>query len=349
VSVLKRLFTEALGRGAFVERGMRSPEIVVVEVSREAIGSLDGGCVGSFVGPFAQEGLDEAFGFSVGLRAVGASSKVSELKLLTGGCEPVGAVAGAVVGHDGLDADAATLEPGDRAFEKAGGGRGSFIGEYLGVGEARSVIDSDMNELPADAADFLRAVAMDAMTDTPDAAQLLDVHVDELAGLVPLVSANGFFGLQALESRQAMAGQDASDCGRTKAHAGSDLGAGVAAPTKADHLLGSIRMSLPRHPMRPRAAIDQGRLAGLSISPLPLESRPSRDSRRRGGPGHGHPSEYSSDKHESTGGATSGILVKLHLGSFSGLLALSTYSLTDLGPDGQLQTPTVNNVLRNDT
>jgi hypothetical protein len=43
VSVLKRLFTEALGWGAFVESGMGSPEIVVVEVTRETVGSLAGG------------------------------------------------------------------------------------------------------------------------------------------------------------------------------------------------------------------------------------------------------------------------------------------------------------------
>jgi hypothetical protein len=328
---------------------MRSPEIVVVEVSREAVGSLGRGCVGSFVGPFAQQGLDESFGFSVGLRAVGASPQMAQLELLAGRFEPVGAVAGAVIGHDGLDTDAATLEPGDGAFEEAGGGRGSFIGEYLGVGESGSVIDSDMDELPADATDLLRVVSVDAMTDASYTAQLFDIHVDELAGMLPLVSANGLFGFEALESGEAVTAQDPRDCGRTKAHAGSDLRAGVAAPAKADHLLDPIRMDLPRHSRRPRTAIDQGRLAGLLISTLPLEGRPSRDSGRRGGPGHGHPSEYSINQHESTGGATSGILVKLHLGSFDELLALDTSSLTDLGPDGQLQTRTVNNVLRNDT
>ena len=248
-----------------------------------------------------------------------------------------------------MDADAATLEPGDRAFEEAGGGRGSFIGEYLDVGESGGVIDSDVDELPADAADFLGLVTMDAMTDATDTAKLFDIHVDELARLVPLVSANGLFGFEALESGEAVAGQDPRDRGRTKAYAGGDLRAGVAAPAKADHLLDPIRMDLPGHSRRPGTAIDQGRLAGLLISTLPLEGRPSRDSGRRGGPGHGHPFEYPINQHESTGGATSGILVKLHLGSLGGLLALDTSSLTDLGPDGQLQTRTVNNVLRNDT
>jgi hypothetical protein len=227
----------------------------------------------------------------------------------------VGAVAGAVIGHDGLDADAATLEPGDGAFEKAGRRRGSLIGEDLGVGESGGVIDSDMDELPADAADLLGVVAMDAMTDAADTAQLLDIHVDQLARLVPLVSASGLFGFEVLESGEAVTAQDPRDRGRTKAHAGGDLRAGVTAPAKADYLLNPIRMDLARHPRRPRTAIDQGRLAGLLISTLPLEGRTSRDSGRRGGPGHGHPSAYSINQHESTGRATSGILVKLHLGS----------------------------------
>lgn len=328
---------------------MRSPEIVVVEESREAVGSLDRGCIGSFVGPFAQEGLDESFGFSVGLRAVGTSTEVAQLELLAGGFEPVRDVAGAVVGHDGLDTYAAALEPGDRAFEKAGGGRGSFIGEDLRVGEAGSIVDGHVNELPSDASRVLPTIAGDAMADAADAAKLFDIDVDELARAVPLVSDDGLFGFEALEPREAVPGQDASDGGRTEAHEGSDLWACVSAPAKADHLLDSVRMDLPRHPTRPGTTIDQGRLAGLLISPLPLEGRPSRDSGRRGGPGHGHPFTYSIDEHESTGRATSGILVKLHLGSFVEVVASSTSSLTDLGPDGQLQTRTVNNVLRNES
>jgi hypothetical protein len=68
---------------------------------------------------------------------------------------------------------------------------------------------------------------------------------------------------------------------------------------------------------------------------------------RLGGAGHRHPSQDSVDQQGSTGWATSGTLVKLHLGSFGQLLALDTSSLTDLGPDGQ-QTLPVSNVLRNE-
>jgi hypothetical protein len=51
------------------------------------------------------------------------------------------------------------------------------------------------------------------------------------------------------------------------------------------------------------------------------------------------------DQQHLTGRASSGILVKLHLGSSDELVALDTSSLTNSGADGQL--PYGNNVLAN--
>jgi hypothetical protein len=189
---------------------------------------------------------------------------------------------------------------------------------------------------------------MDAMSDSADTSQLLDIHVDELARVISLVSDDRLFGLEALEPGQAMASQDAGNCGRRETYSGCDLGIRVASAAQPQNFLDSVWMSLPRHPQRPGTAIDEGRLAGLSISPLPLERRPARYTGRLGGPRHGHTSEDPMNQKQSTGWATSGILVKLHLGSFGRPLALNTSSLTDLGPDGQ-QTLPVNNVLRNET
>jgi hypothetical protein len=204
-----------------------------------------------------------------------------------------------------------------------------------------------MDELPADASNASGAVTVDAMADTADTPQLLDVNVDQLTGTFSLVSDDRLFGLEALEPREAMTSQDPGHRGRTQAHAGCDLGASTSSPSQTDHFLDPIRMRLPRHTARPGTAIDQRRLAGLSISSLPLEGCPSRYTGRLGGAGHGHPSLYSVNQEDSTGWTSSGILVKLHLGSFGRLLALNTSSLTDLGPDGQ-QTLPVNNVLRNE-
>jgi hypothetical protein len=186
------------------------------------------------------------------------------------------------------------------------------------------------------------------MTDTADAAQLLDVDVDQLTRAFSLVSDDRLLGLEALKAREARAGQDASHRGRTQAHPGRDLRTRVASSAQAQNLLDPDWMRLSRHPVRPRTAIDQRRLAALLESPLPLEGRPSGYTGRLGGAGHGHSSLDSMHEQNSTGWATSGILVKLHLGSFVETVALNTSSLTDLGPDGQ-QTLPVNNVLRNET
>jgi hypothetical protein len=273
---------------------------------------------------------------------------MTELEPLAGGVEPVGDVAGAVVRHDGEDLDAAVLEPSDRASEKAGGGRGSLVRQNLGVGQAGGVVYGDVDELPADASGVLSTIAGDAMADTADAAQLLDVDVDQLARAIPLIPDDRLFELQALETRQAVASQDASDRGRAQAQPNCDLGARVSSLSQTQYLLNPIRVGLSGHPKGSGAAIDQGRLAGLFESPLPLEGRPPGYTGRRGGPSHRHPSQDSSDQQHSTPRGNSGILVKLHLGSFVETVALNTSSLTDLGPDGQ-QTSPVNNVLRNES
>jgi hypothetical protein len=192
------------------------------------------------------------------------------------------------------------------------------------------------------------AVSMNAMPDTADTPQLLDIDVDQLAEALSLISEDRLPRLEALESREAGTGQDSCHGSRTQAHSDCDLWACLASAAQPQNLLDPVGVSLPRRPQGPRAAIDQGRLASLSVSSLPLEGRPPGYTGRLGGPGHGHPRHDPAHEQRSTGWATSGIVVKLHLGSFGWPLALNTYSLTDLGPDGQ-QTLPVNNVLRNES
>ena len=69
------------------------------------------------------------------------------------------------------------FEEGDRA-------RSLLVGEDPGGGDAGMVVDGDMAELPSDAAlvGVTGSVAGDAVADFPEARQLLDVDVDDLAG-----------------------------------------------------------------------------------------------------------------------------------------------------------------------
>lgn len=77
-------------------------------------------------------------------------------------------------------------------WREADGALGGFIGHDLGKGNAGGIIDGDMNELPASAPDMIAlAVAGDAVADAFDTGELLDIGMDEFAGIKALVAAHG--------------------------------------------------------------------------------------------------------------------------------------------------------------
>lgn len=326
---------------------MRPPEIVVVEERVESESSVERGWIGSAVSPTAQESLDESFGLSVGAGTVGPGAQMAQAEALAGRGEAAGYVAGTVVGHDARDVDSMAGVPGDQPSKEGDSGGRSFISQDFGISQTGSVVHGNMDELPTSTSSALFAVASNAMADDLDAAQLLDIDVDELARQIPLIAANGLPGVEILESGQTRSNQDASYGGRARADSRGDLRSGLPAATQLEDLLDDEQMGLTGRTMRPRAAINQPRLAGLPIPAFPFRSGSAVNTGRLGGAGYGDACLNALDHQHSTGRASSGILVKLHLGSFGGLLALDTSSLTDLGPDGQL--PYGNNVLRNHT
>ena len=78
---------------------MRTGVVVVVGPRSEGEVSLLGVGPVSGIGPFAQSGLDKAFGFAVGLRRVRASAAVFETHLATSLAKVMGAIAAAVIGE----------------------------------------------------------------------------------------------------------------------------------------------------------------------------------------------------------------------------------------------------------
>jgi hypothetical protein len=52
--------------------------VVGVDPEMHGVGSVGGGLIGSNVGPFAHQGLDEAFGFTIHAGRIGPSSDVGE-------------------------------------------------------------------------------------------------------------------------------------------------------------------------------------------------------------------------------------------------------------------------------
>ena len=114
-----------------------------------------------------------------------------EAEPATGVSEGAGSVAGAIVGHDALDGDTEAFVVGDGGLEEGDGASLSLVRPDLAEGDARGIVDADMDELPPcpTIAPLLAALAPDAVAGGAEATELLDVDVDELAGVLALVAA----------------------------------------------------------------------------------------------------------------------------------------------------------------
>lgn len=84
---------------------MRAMPIVTVEPERQVGGALLRGFVGLGICPFAQCGLDEAFGLTICLRRIGFGADVFDAEPPQRLGVSMGTEACAVVGHDALDLD----------------------------------------------------------------------------------------------------------------------------------------------------------------------------------------------------------------------------------------------------
>ena len=191
-----------------------------------------------------------------------------EGELLAGFGEVLREIARAVVGHNTLDLDPQTCVIGHRRFEEGNGAGLPLVAHDLTEGDTRCVVDADMDELPADAemaVDHAGLSSRDPMAHRADPAELLDIDVDELTRLFPLVTADGL-RLQSAQLVQAQTTQNAADGGRRDADLGRNL---LARPALAPQLLDLLDDLLRRRatqPMRPRAAVLQ---AGKTFSAVP--------------------------------------------------------------------------------
>ena len=95
-----------------------------------------------------------------------------------------------IVGHDPLHGDAEAAEPIDGAGGESDGALLAFVRQDLAVGQARGVIDGDVQVFPPGAAlvALSGAVAGYAVTDPTDAAELLDIEMDDLARRFALIA-----------------------------------------------------------------------------------------------------------------------------------------------------------------
>ena len=96
---------------------MRTMEVIVMKVKREEDSTMVTRAIRSGIGPLPSDGLDEAFGLAVGLRAIGFGEAMFDAELLAGLGEEIGAISRAAVGEDALDVDAMILVKADGLME----------------------------------------------------------------------------------------------------------------------------------------------------------------------------------------------------------------------------------------
>ena len=120
--------------------------VVVVDPGVEGVGPVAGILIGETIGPFAKGGLDEAFGFAVGLRPVGAGELVPDSQLATGGCEVARMKDSAVVGQHAAHRDSERAEVGHRVAQELFSADSAFLPINVGKANASVVIDSDEQE-----------------------------------------------------------------------------------------------------------------------------------------------------------------------------------------------------------
>ena len=72
-------------------------------------------------------------------------------------------------------------------------------GRDLDIGQARGVIDSDVDKVPADAPVAVLSLSRDAMASTLDTPEFLDIQMQELARVLLLVAPRRLGRLERLE------------------------------------------------------------------------------------------------------------------------------------------------------
>ena len=99
-----------------------------------------------------------------------------------------------------LDAEACVI--GDGGPEEGDGTALLLVLHDLAEGDARGIVDADMDELPAEAlaaaspAALASTVARDPVADAIDSAEFFDIDVDEFAGVFALIAAHRLGRLQ---------------------------------------------------------------------------------------------------------------------------------------------------------
>jgi hypothetical protein len=222
------------------------------------------------IGPLTQGGLDKALSFAVGARGVRTSALMAKAELLHQTAKDAGLVAGAVVGKQAAYGDAKASVVSQSGGQEGGSRVAFLVGQNLGEGDARVIVDGDVEVLPADAFDVLAAIAVNAMTDTADATEFFDVEVEQIAGTGILIAHDGRGGFEIAPAVEMQAAQNAADGGGTERQMGGDALTGPTLPAELFDLADLLAAGGEAQPMRSRTAILQSVAAPEAVAEDPL-------------------------------------------------------------------------------
>jgi hypothetical protein len=129
--------------------------------------------------------LDEALGLTVGPARIWLGEDLAQAQVGAGWPESLRPVARPIVCHNALNVDTELGVISNGGLKEGDSGFFALISHDLHEGDARSIVDADMDAFPADAmvtVDHAGLSSSDAMSNGTDAAEFLDIEVDELAG-----------------------------------------------------------------------------------------------------------------------------------------------------------------------
>jgi len=235
----------ASDRWSMVETTMRTIPVVMVKPGLKLIIAMLGSGVETSVSPFAQSGLDEAFGFAVGARSIGASEAMAQTESKNGAAEGMGAITVAVIGEQTADADAQAGVISQGGMEKSDGRSGGAVGQDLGKGDTGMVVDGDVEALPAGMM-FAATATVGTSDDVGKAAQGLEVEMEQIPRSGMFIADQRYSRFEIAQAIEAQATKNAADSGPAATCKAGNVQAGEALAAKLFHLLDLVERSTAR-------------------------------------------------------------------------------------------------------
>jgi len=169
---------------------MWSATIVIGQEGAQRSAALRRRGIGDGIRPFPQERLDKSLRFPIRPRRVGACPSMADIQGVAGHAKRPRPVATPVVTQDPTHTNASGPEPRDRPCQKRGARGAELVRQDLDIRDPAVIIHGDVHVLPADSAARATAIAMDAMADTADAPQRLDIDMNHVARRRPFIALN---------------------------------------------------------------------------------------------------------------------------------------------------------------